>query len=349
MTDLLPIFENYDVFDYWNSSYIHLIIFGSVNMDLATYLAISSDPIDVRDSWGRTALMWAAWRGDSNSVSTLLSFGADPQATSYDGNSVLIYATYGGSLDCMGLLLDIGADINHTSHSLVTPAMGGSRLGDNKAIAKVRCERGAAIEANRQQHFTPLYVSALSNNVEALRFLLDCGASVDVEGWNCSTPVSMAISFNNHAMAQELISRGSDINSACTFTVSYLRSAAVFGDERMMRLLTNVKPAIDIALIDSKGCTAKDRMHQRLQIMGAETLAAVRLEAAFGELEKVCDDEYKIANRLEQCSSNESENGFEDMEIFYDAHDYPLTPTSKTSLWSNKIANQLGAATVGVH
>ena len=330
MADLLPIFEAYDVFDYWNSSYIHLIVLGCVNVDLATYLTLSPDPIDIRDSWGRTALMWAAWRGDSHSVSALLSFGADPQATSHDGNSVLIYATYGGSLKCMGLLLSTGADINHTSHSLLTPAMVGCRLGDNEAIAKVRCVRGATFEASRQQHFTPLYTAAVSNNVATLRFLLDCGASVDVEDWNCSTPLSTAISFNNHAMAEELINRGYNLNSACVFEVSYLWSAAVFGDERMFRLLMKAKPAIDISWSDSQHCTAKDRIHQRVQIMGHKNPAAIRLEAAFRELEEVCEDEYKIMSERGEPSTDLGDEDREGAEIFYDAQDYSTTTICKS-------------------
>ncbi|KAL9593600.1 MAG: hypothetical protein Q9219_007474 [cf. Caloplaca sp. 3 TL-2023] len=300
MEALLPLFEKYDVFDHWNLKQIHLIILGWSSVDLATYLSISIDEVDVFDSWGRTPLMWAAWRGDSQSVSVLLSHGADPHATSFDGNSVLIYATYGGSLECMRLILDTGADINHMSHSLLTPAMGGSQLGDNTAIAKVRLMRGAAIEASREQKFTPLYVAALTNKVEGLAFLLDCGASVDVSSWNCSTPLSLAISFSNYHMTEQLIKRGADMNTAPAFTVSYLRSAAVFGDEQMIRLFISAKPAIDVHLKDMQGCTAEDRMKERLMCMGPSNPKSEGLAAAFQELVDVCAVEYEKAQQPSQ-------------------------------------------------
>ena len=130
----------------------------------------------------------------------------------------------------MRLILDTGAHINHTSHSLLTPAMGGSQLGENPAIARIRLQRGGAIEASRDQKFTPIYVVALTNKAESVAFLLECGASVDVSDWNCSTPLSFAISFSNLDMAESLIKYGADLNTAPTFTVSYLRNAAVFGD-----------------------------------------------------------------------------------------------------------------------
>ena len=295
MATLLPLFEKHDVFSHWNVKHIHLIVLGCSTVDLQTYLSISYDGIDVVDSWGRTALMWAAWRGDSNSVSTLLDFGANSQATSLDGNSVLVYATYGGSTECLMLLLCTGANINHMSHSLVTPTTGGSRLGDNEALAKVRLVWGATIEASRQQEFTPLYVAALTNRLESLIYLLKCGADTDVEPWNCSTPLSVAISFNNHRMAEELIKRGSNLNSTSRFTVSYLMSAAVFGDERMIRLIMKARPAIDVKLKDSRGCTAQDRMKERLNSMDQLHSRKERLAAAFQQLVDVCSTEYQKA------------------------------------------------------
>lgn len=328
MEALLPLFEKYDVFDHWNLRQIHLIILGWSSVDLVTYLSISIDEVDVFDSWGRTPLMWAAWRGDSESVSILLEHGADPHAASFDGNSVLIYATYGGSLECMKLILDIGADINSMSHSLLTPAMGGSQLGDNPAIAKVRLARGGAIEASRHQKFTPLYVAALTNKVESLAFLLDCGASVNVSSWNCSTPLSMAISFSNHPMAAELINRGADLNTAPVFTVSYLRNAAVFGDEKIIRLFIGARPAIDVSLMDAQGCTAEDRMEERLTSMGPSDPRKGSLAAAFQELVHVCAEGYERAQIIPDDITDEDvafdeptpeleENDFD--ETFHDA------------------------------
>ncbi|KAL8766550.1 MAG: hypothetical protein Q9209_006693 [Squamulea sp. 1 TL-2023] len=325
MEALLPLFEKYDVFDHWNLRQIHLIILGWSSVDLTTYLSISIDEADVYDSWGRTPLMWAAWRGDSESVSILLDHGADPQATSFDGNSVLIYATYGGDLECMNLILNTGADINHMSNSILTPAMGGSQLGDNPAIAKVRLMRGAAIEASRHQKFTPLYVAALTNKVESLAFLLDCGASTEWSDWNCSDPLSLAISFSNHRMAEALIIHGANLNIAPAFTVSYLRNVAVFGDEKMLRLFINAKPAINVDLKDPQGFTASDRMKERLSSMGPSDLRKDVLAAAFQELVDVCADEFERAQKPPEYvvieEINEDEKGAKEVLFHADEED----------------------------
>ena len=312
-------FEKYDVCDHWNLKYIHLIILGCSPLDLATYLTISNEEIDVVDSFGRTALMWAAWRGDDTSFSTLLQFGANPQASSFDGNSVLLYATYGGSKACLELLVGAGADINHTSHSIVTPAMVRPKIGDNLAIATVRVVRGASIEASRQQMFTPLYVAALTDQVESLVYLLDCGATTDVASWDCSTPLSVAISLKNHRVVEELIKRNSDLKALSGLKNSCLTNVAMFGDERTMQLFMNARPAIDINLRDMQGRTAQDCLWERLHSTGPMDLEKQRLATAFQQLVDICSEEYQKAQRPLWDLQKIDKDAEHHLEIFHDA------------------------------
>ena len=57
MRSLLAIFEKFDVCDHWSLSYLHPIVLGCSPLDLSTYLTITSETIDVIDSFGRTALI----------------------------------------------------------------------------------------------------------------------------------------------------------------------------------------------------------------------------------------------------------------------------------------------------
>ena len=319
MTALLPVFEKYDVSDHWNLEYIHLIVLGCAHVDLWTYLNISDQNIDVVDSFGRTALMWAAWRGDDTSFSTLLQFGANPHASSFDGNSVLMYATYGGSIACLRLVLGAGADINHTTHVLVTPAMVRPKIGDNRAIAAVRVVRGASIEASRQQRFTPLYIAALTNRIESLIYLLDSGADTDVASWECSTPLSVAISLNHHRVVEELIKRTSDVNVLSGFKTSHLTNVAVFGNERTIRVFMDARPAMNINLRDMQGRTAQDHLRERLHSTGPMDQTKERLAAAFQQLVDICAEEYERAQRRQWQSQEFDEDREDGNEDFYDA------------------------------
>lgn len=314
-------FEKYDVCDHWNLRYIHLIVLECSPLNLAAYLTTSNEDIDVVDSFGRTALMWAAWRGDDTSFSTLLQFGANPQASSFDGNSVLLYATYGGSKACLELLVGAGADINYTSHSLVTPAMVQPRIDDNPAIATVRIVRGASIEASRKQKFTPLYVAALTDQVESLVYLLDCGATTDVASWDCSTPLSVAISLNNHRVVEELIKRYSDLEALSGSKNSYsvVTNVATFGDERTMQLFIKARPAIDINLRDVRGRIAHDCLWERLHSTGPIDVEKQRLATAFQQLVDICSEEYQRAQRSLWNSQEHDKDPEHHLDIFYDA------------------------------
>ena len=294
MTELLPLFKRHNVLDHWNLKNIHLIVLGCSPVDLLTYLSISNEPVDIVDSLGRTALMWAAWRGDSNSVSTLLQYGANCQATSLDNNSVIIYAAYGGSLECLRLLLKAGADFNHISHSPLTPSIRG-RIPDgngNVAIAKAYLQKGAANEANRHQKYSPLYAAALNNNLELLIYILDQGASVDVRSWNCSTPLSLSLSWNNHRMIKELLRRGTSLTQASSFQTSYLHTVALFADEETIHIVLEEQPAIDVSLRDPQGCTAQDHMQSRLSSIDIADPRRLRLATLFQRLVDVCEVEY---------------------------------------------------------
>ena len=319
MTALLPLFEKHDVFGRWNLKYIHLIVLGCSPLDLSTYLPISTEEVDVADSWGRTALMWAAWRADSTSVSILLRYGADAQASSSNGNSVLMYATYGGSTDCLRLLLDAGADINHTCHSMVTPPMP-ENINDSQATASVRIVRGAAIEASRHQKFTPLYVAALTFQTDSLIYLLDCGATTDVTSWNCSTPLSVAISLNNHRAVEALIRKGSNLSLSSAFTPYYLINVAVFGDERMIRIFISARPSIDINIRDPQGRTARARLDERLCSTDSSDPQKEVIAAAFQQLLDICSVEYhKAHGNTFQAHDSHEDAPDEQEDVFYDA------------------------------
>jgi len=192
---------------------------------------------------------------------------------------------------------------------------------DNEVIAKVLVVQGAATEASRQQKFTPLYVAALTNRLGSLINLLECGANTDVESWNCSTPVSVAISFNNHRMVEELIKSGSNLSSTSAFTISYLRSAAVLRDEGMIRLIMGARPAVDVEFKDPQGCTAQDRMTESLNIMDPSDSRIERLAAAFQQLVDVCSTEYqKAEDQQSQLRDIDSET-HDNEEIYYDAQE----------------------------
>ena len=87
-----------------------------------TALTRSSATIDDTDVAGRTALSWAAQRGDVNIIRTLLEYGADPDKSTPGSKHPLHYtAGTTTSAECTNALLEFGADVHARDTVGLTP------------------------------------------------------------------------------------------------------------------------------------------------------------------------------------------------------------------------------------
>ncbi|RKP06523.1 ankyrin repeat-containing domain protein, partial [Thamnocephalis sphaerospora] len=102
---------------------LHLAVHSS-NALLVLYMLYA--PIDVAvdspDTLDHTALMWAAYQGDSLSVDVLLRHGASLRAVDKAGFTVLHWSVSKGHADTTAKLLRAGADMNAREEKGRTPA-----------------------------------------------------------------------------------------------------------------------------------------------------------------------------------------------------------------------------------
>lgn len=75
---------------------------------------ISSEGCDTVDIYGYTSLHWAAFYGQSYTVTMLLGYGALVDKLGPEGETALLFAAAGGHYDTIKLLLEHGADVNHS-------------------------------------------------------------------------------------------------------------------------------------------------------------------------------------------------------------------------------------------
>ncbi len=79
--------------------------------------------VKARDANGKTALMYAAERGDKKSVQLLLKSSAEINAVDANGNSALHYAAAQGNTKTLESLVDAGANVNAQNNSGKTALM----------------------------------------------------------------------------------------------------------------------------------------------------------------------------------------------------------------------------------
>jgi ankyrin repeat protein len=213
--------------------------------------------INARDGCNdATPLIWAACAGrtdvvklllDSNSayagpfksVRRLLSRSADVNAQDRHGITALIIASDRGHLDIVHLLLDKGADVHARSEdvdndgltALVCAAYGGTLLqrwlaGRVIPCMHLPCSAQGEISSRR---------STWSDYCAIVKLLLDRGAAINTQSWNC-TALGGAANRGDLELAKLLLAKGARVNGGGPYG-SPLSEAAGGGHLEIAKLL----------------------------------------------------------------------------------------------------------------
>lgn len=158
-----------------------------------------------------TALHQAALRGETESVSRLISEGVDVDAKNLYGITPLSIACEYGNSAIVELLLDAGADANQTIAGGETALMTSCRTGDVGIVAAL-IKHGAAIEAKNKSGQTALMWAADEGNIEAIDVLIEAGAKIDSKTKQGFTAMMFASREGRIDTALRLIEAGADVN-----------------------------------------------------------------------------------------------------------------------------------------
>ena len=146
---------------------------------------------DIRDKYGRTALVLATREGNMEVVKTLLNKGADIDARKEGGWTSLTWAASEGYMEIVQLLLDSGADADAKDKSGATALMRAASLGHTEIVTALLDKRA---DPNKQDHegWTALMFAAFRGYSGTVRILLEKGAAPDVESTTGETAMSAA-------------------------------------------------------------------------------------------------------------------------------------------------------------
>ncbi|KAL9587202.1 MAG: hypothetical protein Q9203_003589 [Teloschistes exilis] len=195
---------------------LHLAAFFGLNLVVTQLLETQEDPIDCRDSLGTTPLMYAAARGHTQVVQTLLRRGSDPNLQCDAKNSALHCAIASNHVEVVRHLLDVSSiDVNTAGFSArgFTPLMLAAYNTREEILMMLL--RIPSLDVNMPiadyHHFTALTLAACVNNVTAVREILahpDC--DVNKRGsWR--TPISTAASSGWLSVVEILLDHGADL------------------------------------------------------------------------------------------------------------------------------------------
>lgn len=160
------------------------------------------------DANGRTPLLWATWRGDVESVRSLIDAGADIDTVDHQGDSALAKACHAGSLPCVELLLEANARVD-SRDMFGTQAIHLASMNPKNGTRIVRelVAKGADPCA-RSASEMPLHSAAVHGSRETVEYLLSFDPStINAPNVYGDTPSMLASRFGNRPVLELLLAR----------------------------------------------------------------------------------------------------------------------------------------------
>lgn len=223
---------------------IHMSVLGFPSIPLRDILENSKDDINARDKLGRTALLWAASRGETDAVRQLLDHGANPNVSDFRGGQTPLHAAAaGGILDRIQTLLG-KSDAWLASFDLHPgPPTGFANIipESRTAVMELLLHHGANINGQNTIHDnTALHQSILAGMFANAKFLIERGANVEVKNINGDTPLAVCIWESQIDIFNYLLSRGARLDYITVMAENILHTVARTRNIKVMRILSNI-------------------------------------------------------------------------------------------------------------
>jgi ankyrin repeat protein len=183
-------------------------------MDRAAVRALLQRHADVNAPQvdGMTALHWAAYQDDLESVELLVGAGANVKAANRYGIAPLTVAITNGDSAMVEMLLKAGADPDTTLRGGETALMTAARVG-TLASVKALVARGAAIDSKDEKHGqTALMWAAAEGHAPVVEMLVELGADFKARLASGMTPLLFAVREGHRDVVRVLLKAGVDVN-----------------------------------------------------------------------------------------------------------------------------------------
>jgi len=212
-------------------------VFGFGLLLLGQSYGLAADPA-TNTSHPDLRLVDAAKRRDAVAVRTLLKTpGINVNARQGDGATALEWAAYWEDADTVAQLIHAGADVN-LANDLGVTALGLVCKNGNPVIAKALLDAGANANATQAGGETVLMTAAWTGNAEVVSRLLAHGADPNrKDPSRGQTALMWAIDERHQDVAKVLIEKGADVRARSNGGSTPLLFAARMGDLETARLL----------------------------------------------------------------------------------------------------------------
>jgi ankyrin repeat protein len=238
-------------------------VLGLATYDLEALLEASTTSVNQKDGRSRTALYWAARRGNFEAVGILLRHGADPNIGNRHDVMPLHHAVGACNPDSIRLLLEHGSLVNKQDHRSYTALHYLSSYKNDPSYGLPLLEYGAAINVQAQHGVTPLTMAATRDQHRIAELYLEYGADIELSD-DIGSPLLNAITFNSHSTIRLLLTRGASCTTQDRKKNTLLHIAAKYGDLETLKILIRARATpIDGMILNEESKTASEIATER--------------------------------------------------------------------------------------
>jgi ankyrin repeat protein len=197
---------------------------------------------EVRCKIGRTALMQAVSAEQLDAMAELISQGADIDAQDEQGCSALLYAALGANPEPIITLREANADMelpDSSGYTVLMSAVQGAQTQIVLALLQpIPGKPAPEVDRRDDMERTPIMLAASEGMFEAIRALIDHGASCNAVDINGETALHIAARFGYTDALRVLLNAGADWQMLNNNDESPLDLARAFNRFAAVNMLT---------------------------------------------------------------------------------------------------------------
>jgi ankyrin repeat protein len=266
------------------------------NREMAQVLMRAGADVNLRSSFGRTAIMSLSERTPVELVRELVEAGAKINARDDDGQSLLMISASSGTPAVLKEVLKAGARVDATDSNGETALFAAARANNTEAI-DLLVGAGVDVNAKDEDGKTALMATLYSVDLKTFKALVERGADVNLTDYEGGTSVMLAATNEESAILELLLQMTSSVDATDGYGSTALMLVGEGGPVKNAVLLIRAGALLETK--DTQGQTALMRAASTGSVEMVEVLVAAGADLT------ASDKEGKTALALARDADNE--------------------------------------------